>query len=77
MKFGEAIVKAREEIKLNKGVYTLDMPPHEERMSYKELCRYYNDKLFRYWLSILCEDIPAFARVQTLKYLLGRTKCQG
>jgi len=77
MKFGEAIMKAREEIKLNQEVYTLDIPPHEERMSYKELCEYYNNKLFRYWLSTLSEDIPAFAKVQTLNCLLGRIKCQG
>ena len=72
MTLGEAIVKAKENMTFNGGVLSLKMPECKKRMNYKELCKYYNDKLFKYWLNCLSDDIPKHKKKQILRYLLGR-----
>jgi len=51
MTYGEAMIQAREQATLNKEHFALEVPPCEKKMSYEKLCKYYNDKLFAYWLS--------------------------
>ena len=72
MTLGEALVEAKENITLKDGVLGIKPPPHEKRMSYKELCEYYNDKLFKYWMSCLGDEIPKYKKKKVLMYLLGR-----
>ena len=72
MTLGEAIVEAKENMTFKDGVLSLKMPECKKRMSYKELCKYYNDKLFKYWLNCLSDDIPAQMKRKVLMYLLRR-----
>jgi len=72
MTYGEAVIKAREDVKLSRDFFVLELPTHKDKMSYKELCKYYNDKLFMYWLSKLRDDIPHKMKRKVLMYLLGR-----
>lgn len=72
MTLGEALVEARENITLNDGILGITLPPHEKKMSYKELCEYYNEKLFKYWACRLNSDIPQHKKKKVLMYLLGR-----
>ena len=72
MTYGEAIMQAREDITLDNGLLDMKLPPCKKRMSYKELCKYYNDKLFSYWLNHLNIDMPKHKKKKVLLYLLGR-----
>lgn len=72
MTYGEAIIKARENVTFNSGVLSLELPECKKRMSYKEMCEYYNDKLFKYWLTRLGDDMPKQMKRKVLMYLLGR-----
>jgi len=76
MTYGEAMIQAREQATLNKEHFALEVPPCEKKMSYEKLCKYYNDKLFAYWLSCLKDNIPMQMKKKVLRYLLGRLyKC--
>jgi len=69
MTYGEAKYIAKKNYLIIYGIAILNMPPHKPRMKYEEACKYYNKKLFNYWIKWLGEQVLEEKRNDVLESL--------
>ena len=72
MTYGEAIMNAKDKMKLVKGTFKIGVPL-PQRLNFESAMKYYCEKLDRYWLSQI-ELSPAskFSKKEVLQILKGK-----
>ncbi|MFK5937700.1 MAG: hypothetical protein QM497_04795 [Sulfurimonas sp.] len=70
--YGEACIKEKESLELVKGKWTQKFHIHKKqsRMSRKDAGRYYNTKLFAYWMSLLNDDLSILRKSQIISLFM-------
>lgn len=73
MTYGEAMIYAKDNCIINSGIAIIKAPPHQPKMHPTKAAIYYNNKLYKYWLTQMSESISICKRELYLNYLLGRS----
>lgn len=72
MTYGEAIMSAKDKMKLVKGTFKIGVPL-PQRLNYESAMKYYCEKLDRYWLSKIELGLSSkFSKQDVLQILKGK-----